>query len=274
VVLITGSGGDYLVRMSTTPAATDSETLTGFDTVTGIDKDSSGNIYVVGTGGDVAGMALTGWFRASYSASPWTGTASAGTSGGRTVTSATAPAVGAAVNGKFPANFDGVNDYLSEPTLAMSSYHSAAAYTTVVLVNPSGAAAPSGTIYQDDLIVGSSGDLGGIAYSTSGVAAYHYDGVSWKTTAWTALAAGWNMVSVTFSAGTISMRVNQGAAVTVAAGNAASLGVAALIFGRTNAGFSYTAQNLLEVITADTALSSGDLDIIKSYFNTTYGLTL
>ena len=63
---------------------------------------------------DPATLALTGWWRGSYDGSgTWSGTASAGSSGTRSLVELTnKPSSGTAVNGFNPATFDGVNDKL------------------------------------------------------------------------------------------------------------------------------------------------------------------
>src|SRR5690606_13622046 len=71
---------------------------------------------------------LTGFWRGSFSGSPWVGTASAGSSGTRDLTEATnPPSTGAAQNGYVPADFDGTNDVLGNAT-AMSTLLTASGY--------------------------------------------------------------------------------------------------------------------------------------------------
>lgn len=63
-------------------------------------KGTTGGAY------DPAALSLTGWWRASYAAAPWGGTASAGPSGSRSLTTAGAdPTVGSALNGYDGADF-------------------------------------------------------------------------------------------------------------------------------------------------------------------------
>src|SRR5678815_176148 len=89
-----------------------------------------------------ATLFLTGWWRGSYSASPWVGTASASSSGSNNASEATTPpAAGATVNGFAPVDFDGVDDLLrADGTL--DTYFATNAWTVSVLFNADTAAAP------------------------------------------------------------------------------------------------------------------------------------
>lgn len=63
---------------------------------------------------DPTTLSLTAYWRANYSASPWSGTASTGTSGSNTLSEATnPPGTGTAVNSYTPARFDGTNDQMT-----------------------------------------------------------------------------------------------------------------------------------------------------------------
>lgn len=61
---------------------------------------------------DPAILDLSGWWQASYTASPWVGTASAGASGGRQMSDAVAPTSGTTVNGFAPAVYNGTTQKL------------------------------------------------------------------------------------------------------------------------------------------------------------------
>lgn len=132
-----------------------------------------------------ANLTLNGWWRGSYSASPWAGTASAGTSNANALSEATnPPTVGLSVNGFTAAAFDGSNDILTGA--ALSTFLSASAYSMAIMlyVDSYEASAPagSGEILSDTAGYFSMGTypLGVSAYPV-GISVSHNDG-SWKTT--------------------------------------------------------------------------------------------
>lgn len=92
-------------------------------------------------------LSLTGYWRANatnYAASPWTGTASAGTSGGRNLTEATnPPAAGTAQNGFVPADFDGTNDILAPAATTLDTFANALAFSGWALIRPDSVAGPT-----------------------------------------------------------------------------------------------------------------------------------
>ncbi len=222
-------------------------------------------------GFDPSSLSLTGWYRTNYGGADWTGTASAGSSGTRTLTTGTAPSNATTLNGMNVAAFDGSNDVLIQGTGTLDDYINAAAYSVVMLVRPKSAASAAGNIYDNDQIVSDSGGNFGVAWSSSGVAAWHYDG-DWTATGWTALTGNtWAMVSSVYNGTDMSCRVNNGTAATQAQGNVSGLGVT-LRLGQ-NFGSVFTEMDVAELMISDTELTTQLADV-KSYFNTRYGLAL
>lgn len=83
---------------------------------------------------DPATLSLTGWWRASYSGSPWVGTASAGASGSRNLTEATnPPTAGTAVDGFTPARFNGTNQKLGHAGPVATTFVSTTQWSTWVM---------------------------------------------------------------------------------------------------------------------------------------------
>lgn len=81
-----------------------------------------GNRRVAAAAFDPATLALSGYYQGSYAPNTWTGTASAGTSGSRSVTEPTNPPTsGTPVNGFAPAAFNGTNQKLTDSS-NLSSY--------------------------------------------------------------------------------------------------------------------------------------------------------
>jgi hypothetical protein len=213
---------------------------------------------------DPATLSLTGFWR-NYTASPWTGTASAGASGGRAISAPTGPETPASTlyDGYGAATTDGVNDYLRDPTLAASSYWAQGAYTTLLVVRPSGGAAPNANAYADQQLFCASGDLVGISWTTSGVRAWHYNGTNWTPTGIVACSAdAWHFIAVTYDGTTLSIAVDGGTPQTVARTNTISLAGAALRLARSG-GAAYAAMQMLQVCTANTALSGATIEGIR-----------
>jgi hypothetical protein len=222
---------------------------------------------------DPASLTLSGWFR-DYGGSPWNGTASQGGSSSGVMswpTGSETPSVGTAVDGHGTMSADGVDDLLRDPTLTMSSYLSSSAYTVVMLVKPKGGATAAASTYDDQQLFYCGGDAFGIGWSTSGVRAWHYDGSTFAGTGWAACAANqWHIVVVTFGSGTLSVSVDLGPLRTASRGNATLLGGAGAVPRIAKANSIFTNMELLELMTATSALSAGTISEIRSYLRARY----
>jgi hypothetical protein len=229
-----------------------------------------------------ATLSLTGWWRASYSASPWTPTASAGASGtnGDLTEGSNAPAAGAAVNGFTPADFDGTNDILTSAA-ANASLYSTTAYTLVqlvyldsfALVDP-GAASPFTCPGGLGNHAGDGGPVGGFAGSgASGVFRFgHVDAGGWDSAAVSVSTGAWMMVAACFDNSNVMVSLNAGAQTSKAQGTV--VGMAGFgIIGRNYLSAQFADMKVLEVMTSNTNLSAS-LTNIRSYFNSRYGLAL
>lgn len=255
-------GAGNLVRI---PIATEGSTL---KVVSGVPAWVSGTL-------DPATLALSGWFRGSYSGStPWSGTASAGTSGSRSFNSGTSPA-GAAVNGFTPASFDGTNHQLFSSD-DLSLYISSSAYRVVMLIKtPASAAAPAGNIYDDPTILAHGGGNWGVVYNANGVSVFHYDG-SYKTATKACAVNGWHMIDITYdgAADTLSISVDGGApTVTSTVGDCGSLATDFYMGINHASGHRFTGQ-ILELITATTTLAGTTAAQFKGYIDSRYAMSL
>lgn len=233
------------------------------------------------SGFDPATLSLTGWYRASYAGSPWTPTASAGSSGsnGNLTEATNAPATGSAVNGLTPADFDGTNDMLTGP--ANTTLYSTTAYSIIQLVyidafalaDP-GAGAPYNCPGGLGNHTGDGGPVGGFAGSgASGVWRWgHTDGGGWDSASASVSTGAWTMVAATFDNTNISASVNAGAPTTQAQGTVVGTAGFGLI-GRNYLAAQFSDMKVLEIMTSNTDLSAS-LSNIKSYFNARYALSL
>jgi hypothetical protein len=228
---------------------------------------------------DPATLSLTGWWRASYSASPWVGTASAGSSGSRNLTEATnAPSVGAAVSGYDPAEFDGVNDRFFN--IAWTTLFSAGAGSVAVIFNADTAAAESsGLGYDEPTLIGdgSSGNFGLSVHTTGGVTrrvrAHFLDGGGYKTRVQTISLSTWNLAVMRWDSANMTLNLNSLAASSVACGALSGAAGNALV------GLNYTAAaaydgKIAEIICSQSAWDDATVTSIKSYVNARYGLAL
>lgn len=225
-----------------------------------------------------ATLSLTGWWRASYGGSPWTPTASAGSSGSNGNLTKTAdpaePAVGSAVNGFTPADFDGSNDALAG-TAADTALFTGAAGSIVVLFYADAATADSGNWYGNPQLLGHNGTSGrvGVGFSDAGVVAGYYDGSSHLYLAAAASTGAWHLGQVKWDSSNLKVRVDSGAWQTLGAG-AASLVGDTLRVGPDFLTSQHFNGKILEIMTAASALSDDNFNNIKSYVNTRYALSL
>lgn len=244
--------------------------------VTNTDLRTSGvtgaGLYTYGTATVPASLSLTGWWRAAFASSPWTGVASAGTSGGRTLTEATnPPTVGTALNTFDTANFDGVDDLLNGAS-AFSTYGAAAAGSLAFLVYADTLAADTGTVRTNAALLCDANTYFTVNVCDSGVAVNLYD-VGWKATPYAALATGaWTLVQVRWDSTTLSVRTNNNAWQDVLAG-AIDTVTGAITIGNGNAGPFFDGR-MAEAMCAQEAFTTPQFDEIRDYINTRYALAI
>lgn len=232
-----------------------------------------------GSGGafNVASLALTGWWRASYAGSPWVGTASNGTSGSHDLTEATnPPAVGTAVNGLAPADFDGTNDQLSNAS-PITDFVSASAGSIACLFYADAAFADGGsTAYYNmpGLFMNSVNGYLALTFSTSGVRLGSYDTVSalFDSVAAACGTGAWHLGQGRWDSTTLEVRVDGGAWQTMAKG--VTLNTDGISVGTSFSAANFFDGKILELMSAQSRWSDSDFDNIKSYVNARYALSL
>lgn len=221
---------------------------------------------------DPATLALEGWWRGSYAASPWVGVASTGGSGSQNLTEATnPPAAGSAVNLFTPADFDGTNDELSGAacsTFITTTNFSGWALVNIDAINTN----DTGNLMLNDCIFGTTGtaEWGVYLRSTGPVV-----GVATAATtnfAETGISTGaWALVQFKGNGTNNFIRVNSGSWVSGPGSTIGSL-AAALNVGDLAGGF--VDGRMLDLGLSKSFLSDLTFDSIKSYINTRYGLSL
>ncbi len=252
--------------------------------------------YGVGTGGlPVLGGSGTGtalydpsvlnlaiWNRNYGGASPWAGTASAGSSGTRSLTEGTnPPAAGAALNGQGTASFNGTSSKIGIATFINSNAanligaSTSAAYSGWALVNVT-ALGTNGADYNNQCIVSTGPSAYFCVYLKSGsggqVGVANFDGAREVTP--TAIGTGaWALVQWKLDSGTLKIRVNGGTRSTIAAGALSAPNGFQLGYQPNDSAHYYNGL-IAEFALMGSTLSDAQEDNVKSYINGTYGLSL
>jgi hypothetical protein len=219
--------------------------------------------------GDPSSLSLTLWAKGSYAgAGTWASNSSAGTSGGQSLTEGTTfPDAGSFRNGYNPALFVAANSDKLSYSLTADNTISTSAYTISMLIKPvSSASTPS--------IIGDSGGVFGVSFTTSGITLFHTDGGGTKNSTTTLGTGAWASVDCRFDGAQISTRVNGGAWTNTAAGTLNSITGNALKVGVNSAGTAFYDGNIMELIVSNTSLSDTQLNNIRAYYNYHYGLSV
>jgi hypothetical protein len=224
---------------------------------------------------DPTASALTGLYRGSFGGDPWAGTASAGTSGGRSLSAGAAPAVGAAVNGFTPASFNGTTHFLTDLTNTADTYLTTTAYRVSLLLQPAALAAPSGLPYNDPGLITESGGNWGITVDSAGVHVYHHDGVYKIADGPAALLVGtWYAVDVVYNGTDITVSVNGTAGTPVAAGTLGTIAGAGLRMGSNYAATVFYSGLILDAALANTTLAGSTHANFRAYYASRYGVSV
>lgn len=231
-------------------------------------------IYTYNATFDPATLSLTGWWRDYPGASPWGGTASAGSSGSHAMAGGSAPSAGSTLNSKPTADFNGLNQAIAS-SVNIPSLISNGAGSLVALFNARTAAADPGATapynspaFLVDVGVGDF-DFG---YNASGVRGGYYNGSAWNSQVAAANTGSWHLAQMRWDGTTLGIRVDSGSWQNVSF-SAATLFATAGTMGQ-SFGASYFDGRVAELMTAQSALSDPNFDSIKSYINARYGLSL
>jgi hypothetical protein len=226
---------------------------------------------------DPATLPLTGWWRASYAGSPWTPTASAGSSGtnGNLALNSSEPDIGTAVNGYDPALFVSANEDDLQTTATFADLFNVDSGTIIVLVKPTTLAAAEANTFGDAPLLKESGINFGLHVSSGGIKGAIYSG-AWVYSGGVAISTGaWALVQMTWDGVNMRVRKNGGSWDSVACGSVDSGALTGTMFvGRPFGTTNWLNAAVSEVATADTVISDGNLDNYLSYANSRYGLSL
>jgi hypothetical protein len=224
---------------------------------------------------DPTTLALQGYWRAPFSASPWAGTASAGSSSGRNISEGTnPPSTGSAVNGYVPASFDGSNDQLLS-SIASSNFISSAAYSGWALINVTSIATNDATnlFFNDAFVSSKDNAYWGTALRSSGnVSVWHYDGVLFTGVSTSISTSTWTLVQWKYDGVNLKMRTNGNSWGSTAKGNVSNVTENVRVGG--NAFGNFFHGSMLELALTNTALSDTDFDNVLSGLRVRYSLSL
>lgn len=220
---------------------------------------------------DLSTVVFSGWWRASYAGSPWTGMASAGASKGRDLTEATTPPlVGPAINGLTPAGFNGTTTKL-QSTIAVSSYLAANAWEVYGLFSAD-AAKPyaAGTPYTlPALLTDSIGGSFYVSFGSTGVVIGHYDG-TYKELSSPCATGGLHVFQAWYDGAKLNLMVDGGTPVSSPA-NAAIFGVGLLRVGANYTNAAFYEGRIVEIMMASQVLGGPTRSAVRKYFNERYG---
>lgn len=230
---------------------------------------------------DLTTLAWDGFYLAdgsNYNGSPWTPTATAGTSGsnGNIVTFGTAPSNGTAVNGKTPATFNGSTQALALDTASSTDMWTASAMTLVILAKASASTAAATDFYDDPGLISDGTGNAALVFTASGVRAGVFNASSGQTTHIAQSTGAWFMAAMRYDNTNVYCRVASGGSTTDAtpvAKAAPSIG-ANTFFGRNYAGAKLFAGDVLFFGLAKTVFSDADLVNVESGLNSYFGLSL
>lgn len=220
---------------------------------------------------DPSAMSPTLWVRGDYAGSPWADESG----GGNNLTEATnPPAVGTALNGWDPADFDGANDNMTAPSTA-ATYFTASAYTVwaVFLADTVPADPGAGSRYATECLLSDSDAYLGLALTDSGLTWEIADGINPASTVTATFGtAAYHLGLVSASGGTLSVAVDNGTPQTEAYGSIGALA------GTLKVGANFDASAVVDGRLIDFGICATDQSSLRAklraYVNTRYGLSV
>lgn len=226
----------------------------------------------------VAAFDLKGWWRGSWSASPWTGTASAGSSGSNNLTEATNPPGTSALGGFNAADFDGTNDKLTGGVGTV--FYATAAQYGWALVNVDAINTNDANWGLNDPIEMSSGTLqsGVILRDASGTITveFHIETGTHRVVTTPLTTGAWTLVQWQNNGTTMKIRTNRNSWVSGTGGSLSAISAARAV-GWGGAGGAFMDGKIMELAmtgASSSSLSDANFDTVCDYVNQRYGLAL
>lgn len=227
-----------------------------------------------------ATLPFEGWWRIPYAAPMmdprWSGTASAGGSGSRTLVRDVdvdpIPTVGATLNGRATADFDKASGQALETAVDASNFIAAGAWSLGMWVKVHSTAATSGAGFLDPAIFCDRNNKLAATFSTSGVRFEFNDGSNKAITPIACSTGAWHFLQAKGNGTNAYGRVDGGAWQSVGCGNLASL-AGKFVFGKMP-GVDFVDFELAEAFLAATAFTDGTFDALKASGNAYHGLSV
>lgn len=232
------------------------------------------SLYAMGRSAfDAASLPWELWTRDSFTASPWTGTASAGDSGSRDLTEAVfPPGVSAALDGFTSPDFDGGNDRLVNAT-SMTSLISVAAGTIAVMFYADAAAADAGAnaYYNNPGLFSDTSARLALSFSNSGVRLGSYNGATFDTAAVVACGTGaWHAAIARWDNTTMELSIDGGTFTTGARTIASDISAATLIVGANYNSAVFFNGRIREILAGQFRASDGQASNLYAYLKARY----
>ncbi len=230
---------------------------------------------------DPTSLPFSTYFRTNFAGDPWVGTASAGLSGGRTLIDGVSPGLGAALNGRIPADYGPAPaNKFQTSALSLADMVTGPAGSVLFLYKARTAAAASGNAYTDACFLSMvfRGELA-VAVNATGIRAGGVDASAANVDVTKATATNvWTLGHCRWSSTLLEVGANGVWAAGVALGGG----------GMTDANYAGTAPQvgcdfistvfldglIAEFGTAKVRFSDSQVNGFKSYANATYALAL
>lgn len=234
----------------------------------------------VDPGTDPATLTLTAFWDASFSASPWEGSASAGTSGAKDLAEATnPPTAGTAVNGLTPARFSAAGTTKLDYAGTDGSLIGTGEFTSWVIFNASAAIADAGAASRylnAQFWTDSVSALAGLGFSDAGVTAQMHDGTGHRELVKACSTGIWVCAFLVHSGTTLSLDINESgtpATISTSGSYAGGSGNPVRFGARYDAG-RFFSGDVLQYGFAASALSAPTRAGILQHARVKFGLTL
>jgi hypothetical protein len=194
---------------------------------------------------------------------------------GRDLAEATAPpAAGAAVAGLTPASFNGTSSQLVS-SVAMGTLISATAWEVHGLFSSDSAPTidPASPYLAPTIVTDTLNGFFYVAYSSVGVIAGHYDGVTFKSITGPCPTGGIHVFQAWFEAGKLNLIVDGGIPANPVAAGPASISPGTLRVGANYSRVAFLNGRVFEIMTSASVLNDAARTNVRMYFNRRYGTT-
>ena len=226
-----------------------------------------------------AQLTLSGWWRGYSGSAPWAGTASGGTSGSHSLTTAGADPTGGTLNGHGTATFNGSTEYLTSSLTIATLFHttggaiSDAGFLFLLFKATAAVAGGTGTPYSWPAVATSGASI--IAsFASDGFHFSLYNGGynevidACATGAYHAGQMEWDGVSVG------EARLDNGSWSALGVDEMNNTTSDTLMVGANFAAAAFFTGAIVEIITAPSSLGHTTADKIRAYINTRYGVAV